>query len=108
MAKFDQFYPQEDETDLEVVRTTVVLPEDVIEDLRLISQVWNELDRVLKPPKKGRKKWVSQRVIERAVRTLVADFWEKAAGGARPVSEVDRQELINNYLERLRQERDAK
>lgn len=88
----DNYYPIDN--DGSRVRTSVRLPEEQHEDIELMSELWNELDRAL--GNRRAKKWKAASVIERLVRVGIEGFWAQAGG--RPSTEAARAEMVRRVV----------
>lgn len=92
------YYPIEEETEGERVRTSVRLPPAQHDDLELIAELWNEMDKAL--GRRRPRKWKPASVIERLISVGIDGFWGQVGG--RPATKAGRADFIKQAIERLK------
>jgi hypothetical protein len=91
------FYPAGGDEEVERVATTVRLRKQTHEDIALIKEIWNELDRALK---KDRREWRDSTVIVQIVEVGVEAIWQQYGG--RPADKKARAEFVRRAIEAIR------
>jgi hypothetical protein len=92
------YYPINDETDEERVRTSVRLPASQQADIILVAELWNELDKAM--GRKRPRKWLPASVIERLIAVGLDGFWAQIGG--RPESQEGREAIMRRAVAQLR------
>jgi hypothetical protein len=92
------YYPIDDEAEGDRVRTSVRLPASQHDDIELIAELWNEMDKAL--GRKRPRKWKAASVIERLITVGVDGFWGQVGG--RPATKAGRADFIKQAIERLK------
>lgn len=98
------YYPVDEESGEERVRTSVRLSQEQHADIELITKLWNDLDRVL--GRQRSRKWKAASVIERLVAVGIDGFWAQVGG--RPDTREGREDFIRQAAEKLNAERQKK
>lgn len=93
-----RYYPEAEEEG-EKVQTSVRLPTQQHEDILLIADLWNELDKVL--GRRRPRKWKPASVIERLIAVGIEGFWGQIGG--RPETEDDRKAALAKAVELARE-----
>lgn len=91
------YYPVGDASEGARVKTSVRLPVEQDADIKLIAQLWNELDKAL--GRKKSRKWKAASVIERLISVGIDGFWQQVGG--RPPTQEGREDFIRRAVEHL-------
>jgi hypothetical protein len=93
-------YPVEINEEPKSVKTSVRLPRDRHDDIRLIAELWTEMDAQLQRKKHGKDGWKPASVIERFVAVAIDSFWQQYGG--RPENKESRAEFIRKAISAIK------
>lgn len=90
------YYPVNVDEDSDQERISITFTAQQIEDLKLIAEIWNALDRALGIE---RKKWKLQGVVSRLINVGSDAVWQQLGG--RPTTKAERDQFVRDVADRI-------